>query len=248
MKFNKYLGKTLFCFLTVFSLSVACNDITDETPLGIVLVSDFSEGPQGWSPFFTNIPSNSVEEYQLQINITPLPESTGQSRNGLYVSGSNKGSEIHFFLKKEVTGLTPNKLFRLIFRMDVATNIAATPSNFVSKSASNESGLNMLAGALSFEPNITGNSPLTGLLEPNFNNQIPITVGDSNSDIINLGPLQHQDEGSDFQVVQLENINYPFLARSNNAGTIWLLIGFHTDKPEDFEVYFRSARVLFTEL
>lgn len=232
----------------MFSFSVACNDISDEPALGVVLVSDFSEGPQGWSPFFTNIPSNSVEKYQLRINITPLPQTTGQSRNGLYVSGSNKGSELHFFLKKEVTGLTPNKLFRLRFRIDAATNVSATRSNFVSKSVVNESGLSMLAGGLSFEPNITGTSPLTGLLEANFNNQFPRIVGNSNSDIINLGPLKHQNDNNDFQLVQFENINFPFLARSNNAGTLWLLIGFHTDKPEDFEVYFRSVRVLFTEL
>ena len=226
---------------------MACNDITDEASPGIILVSDFSEGPQNWSPFFTNIPNNAVEEYQLQINITPLPESTGQSRNSLYVSGSNKGLELFFFLKKEVTNLPPNMLYRLRFRIDIATNISAR-TNPANQADATISGLNMLAGGLSFEPNIKGNSPITGLLEPNFNNRFPTKVGESNSNIINLGPIRHMQENGVFHLTQLENINFPFLIRTNNAGTLWLLIGFHTDKPEDFEIYFRSVRVLFTEL
>jgi len=248
LKFNKYQGKTLLIFLIVFTLSVACNDISDEAPQGLVLVSDFSQGPQGWSPFFTNVPSSAVADYNLQINIAPIPISTGQSRNGLFISGSNKGSGLSFFLKKEITNLSPNKLYRLRFRIDVVTNISAIPADAANKSAQNESGINMLAGGLSFEPNIIGNSPLTGLLEANFNSQLSSKTGERSSDIINLGPLQHQKADNQFYQTQFDNIDAPFLARTNNNGTLWLLMGFQATKPENFEIYFSSVRVLFTEL
>jgi hypothetical protein len=235
----------LFAFgMLLLSLQWSCNDPVEELPTGTVFLSDFSTGPQGWSPFFTDLPVNAELSYNLRIDLGALPASTGIAGNGLVISGQNKGQELYIFLKKEVSGLQPNRLYNIRFRVDLATNIIQLPGA-ANKSNIENTGTSLVAGALSFEPGIQRISPVSGLLEPNFNHRVSEGGGNRTGDLINLGPVGHNGASPDFKLLRLDNINTPFLARANDEGHIWILLGIHTSSKEELRLYLRSTRILF---
>lgn len=248
MGFKITMKKVLPLLILLLIVLGACDDPKDQAPFGLVLLSDFDSGPQGWTPFFADLPSDAANAYRLRVDISRLPHETGINRNGLQITGQNLGDRLFFFMKKEVSNLSPNKMYSMKFRIDAATSHPAGTRQAERVAMNLPRPAVMITGGMGTEPGIQGVSPLTGLVQANFNAAVSAERGDRNTHVISLGPLVHEGTEEKFALVRMDNFQEPFRARANSDGKIWLIVGLSFSSRHEFEYYISSIRVLFNEL
>jgi hypothetical protein len=238
---------TIFLFIALLGLS-SCDDPEDQNPLGIVLLSDFENGPQGWTPFFTNLPSDGAIAYRLGVDLKPIPSEISTGRNALQISGINRGNELFFFMKKEITNLQANRVYGLRFRIELATD-TPDPLHTSGRLARAIEPAVLVAGGMAFEPGVSATAAFTGAIRPNFNYRFAeLSKGSRTSDLMSLGPIHHDGHADEFKLIRMENFNDPFRVRANGQGSLWIVFGFKITTKDEFEIYLNSIRVLFNEL
>jgi hypothetical protein len=242
---KNYIPILLFSFLLAF---VSCNDPEDENPLGIILLSDFDNGPQGWTPFFTGLPSDAAATYALSVDLTELPPELGESSRGLQIKGSNKGNALFFFMKKELENLSPGRLYGLRFRVEMATN-EPRPVPEVNRVANAGDPAIMLAGGMAFEPGVSVTTQSDGSIKANFGHDVDLLDnGSRTEDVMVLGLIHHEGEAQEFRMIRLENFDEPFEVRATPQGNLWVVFGFKVTSQKDFEIFLKSTRILINEL
>lgn len=117
--------KTKIFSVLVLALFLACsNDDDQPTDDRITYSYEFSSGTEGWSGDFADYPAGDEEIMELEFGHSPLPDPLDNTEGSLRLSGRNHSDDLFMFVKKQVTGLNPNKEYRLDFRVEIASNVA----------------------------------------------------------------------------------------------------------------------------
>lgn len=216
--------------------------------MGIILLSDFDNGPQGWTPFFTGLPSDAAATYGLEVDLTDLPSEIGEKARGLQVRGVNKGDDLFFFMKKELENLSSGRLYGLRFRVEMATN-TPKPSPAVNRISIGGIPSLMLAGGMAFEPGVSVTTQSDGSIKANFSHEVDFPSSNSRAaDVMGLGLIHHEGEAREFRLIRLENFDQPFEVRATPQGKLWVIFGFRVSNQEEFEYFLKSVRILINEL
>ena len=247
--FFKALKYYTYIFISLLLLGfTACDDPEDENPFGIILLSDFDNGPQGWTPFFTGLPSDAAATYGLQVDLIDLPAEIGENARGLKVRGVNKGENLFFFMKKELENLSPGRLYGLRFRVEMATN-TPKPRPVVNRIGSAGTPALMLAGGMAFEPGVSVTTQSDGSIKANFSHEVDFPSNNSRAaDVMALGLIHHEGEAEEFRIIRLENFDQPFEVRATPQGKLWVVFGFRVSNQEEFELFLKSVRILINEV
>src|SRR5688572_21238698 len=227
----------LLCLPFCFSCSLSDNDP------GISVFSasfDFSQSLHEWTADFVDLPAQDGDSsfYELKFAYTDLPTNLG-NRKGVMLSGNNHSDDLFMFIKRKVTGLAPNTSYNLVFEVELASNV---PLGSVGVGGSPAESVYLKAGASAIEP-VKVESDSQYVLNIDKGNQ-----STSGTHAITLGDIAIPASSLNFAIITRNNASptsTPFIAQSNNAGELWLIIGTDSGFEGTTTVYYTKVNVLF---
>ena len=138
---------TIFSILFVLLVS-GCGTDTDST-FTTRLTFDFFESPQGWTGEFAELPPDSRENFDLEVDFLPLPEPLDTTQNALFISGVNLSDDLFMFFKQQFTGLSSGQEVKIRYQIRIATNV---PQNCVGAGGAPGESVFLKAGTSVIEP------------------------------------------------------------------------------------------------
>ena len=227
----------------VWSICAGCslNSETAQSDLYVFSdVSDFSKSMYEWRVDFSDYPATREDslKFDLQHSYTELPANLG-SKKAIMLSGTNLSDDLFMFIKKKVTGLHPNTDYNLVFQVQFATN---APSGSSTDGGSPGESVFLKAGASAVEPQkiIEQNSYI---LNVDKGKQL-----DRGENTIVLGNIAGGVNITNFTLVTRTNADsyLPFVARSNDKGELWLLVGTDSGYRGTTVIYYTNVSVVFS--
>lgn len=86
---------------------------------------DFSTGHDGWVGDFADYPVGEETFYELKWGWTTLPYRLPGNEKGIVLSGNNHSDDLMMFIKRQITGLEPNKEYQVSFTVTIESNISS---------------------------------------------------------------------------------------------------------------------------
>lgn len=227
--------KTKFFYIFVLMVILGCNNDDDQMDNSRVnLTYDFSANAEGWMGDFADYPAGEEEPYALNFSYSRLPEPLDITRGALKLSGKNYSDDLFMFVKKEITGLMPNKQYRINFEVEIASNVA---NDQVGIGGSPGESVYIKAGASLIEPQKTEDEDGWYRLNIDFGNQ-----SQGGEDMIVLGNFANGTNQNVYTLKTLSN-STPFLATTSAGGTLWLLFGTDSGFEGETTIYINKIEV-----
>ena len=207
-------GLTIVLLLFVGGCS---NDMEDQ--VGLLTAFDFESGDQQWNGGISDYPVGYEDSIYFLMSTDKVNNGSFLDESSvLNVSGENPHGDLFYYFHRKVTGLIPNKRYKLDFEFLVYAQVLEKPEKLSSEE------LYLKVGAVNYEPELTKVLWRNSLQYQMLN----IDKGESNSeggsDMINIGSIK--DFTSEIpEVVSGNTFDLNFEAESNNKGEIWILIG-----------------------
>ena len=227
--------RTNVFYIIVLMVLLACNN--DDDPIENSRVNftyDFDSSTEGWMGDFADYPAGEEENYALDFGHSSLPESIDITQGALKLSGRNHSDDLFMFVKKEITGLTPNKQYRINFEVEFASNVA--DGEFGIGGSPGES-VYIKAGATATEPQKIEDDLGWYRLNIDYGNQ-----SEGGNDMIVLGNFANGTNENVYVLKTLSNSTL-FLATSGNNGTLWLLVGTDSGFEGETTIYINKIKV-----
>lgn len=222
---NRLIGLCL-CLLMVAPFSRAA-----ETRL---YTFAFANGSLGWGADFADYPAGEEEFYRLESGFTRLPPYLGLERPfALVLAGNNHSDDLCMFLRRKVTGLSPDTDYRVRLLARIASN---APAGAIGIGGAPGESVFVKAGVSLTRP---AADPATRLLNIDKGNQ---SVGGRDAMVIGDIAVATPIDAPRYRFKLLENTGAPFLFRSDASGEAWLFLA--TDS--GFEGYTRLMVTRFT--
>jgi len=231
--------------LSFFILAIIISgcSLSDDNP-GISVYSasfDFSQSLDGWEADFTDLPSNldDTSFYELTFAYTELPGNLG-SKKAIKLSGANHSDDLFMFIKRKISGLSPNTTYNLVFEVELASN---AKKGSVGIGGSPGESVFLKAGASEIEPEKVVQ-----------NNQYTLNIDKGNQqasgqNAITLGDISIPTTAIEYTLITRTNAspyNQTFVAESNDNGEIWLIIGTDSGFEGTTTVYYTKVNVVFS--
>lgn len=226
----------LAVILAIFS---ACKmDENEVAPLLVFsTIYDFNNDEQGWIHGFADYPAGPDDStlYELTYAYTDQP---GDSRKSLMLSGKNLNEDLFMYLKKEITGLKPDTEYTITFSIEMASDLTKST---IEGSGSSES-VYLKAGATMVEPKTIKESGYYLVNIDKGNQSI------SGQDMTTLGEAVSSGSTIGYTIITKSNTmaNSRYIARSNNDGVIWLIIGTDSGFLGKTTLYYTKVNVYFS--
>ncbi|SOD93239.1 hypothetical protein SAMN06269250_4426 [Spirosoma fluviale] len=194
----------------------ACTDESVPATPGLPYQSSFQRDADGWVAGLTDYGTaqDSIMEFKSAWKGLPAPLDT--TRKSIMVESMNRSDDAFMFIKKKVTGLTPNTDYSLIFDVELASQY---PSNSIGIGGSPGGSVFLKVGASPVEP--------TKVLKDGFYT-INIDKGEQNNDgkdAIRIGDIGTGDSDEVYKLITRSNQTTPFKTRTNAQGELWLIVG-----------------------
>ncbi|HEY3402111.1 MAG TPA: hypothetical protein VGK59_01925 [Ohtaekwangia sp.] len=201
---------------------------------------DFNEGLDGWTVDFADYPSGDQDSasYELQFAHTSLPGNLS-GRKGIMMSGYNYSDDLFMFMKKKVTGLPPNKLFTIVFQIELASN---APTGAIGVGGAPGESVYVKAGASTMEPKKVVEQDQY-VLNIDKGNQL-----ESGEDVITLGNIAVSPNTTEYELITRSNMNMNalFYAQTNSKGELWLIVGTDSGFEGLTTVYYTQLNFVFS--
>lgn len=236
--------RVILSALMVLSMCTGCSLDKDAAHSDLYVfsdISDFSKSTYDWTADFSDYPATPEDslKFNLQYSYTELPAHLG-SKKAIMLAGTNLSNDLFMFIKKKVTGLNPNTDYNLVFQIQFATNAQSGPSP--TDEGSPGESVFLKAGASAVEPQkiVQENSYV---LNVDKGKQL-----DRGENTIVLGNIAGGANISEFTLVTRTNAdNYvPFVARSNDKGELWLIVGTDSGYRGTTVIYYTNVSVVFS--
>lgn len=221
----------------MLSQTVGCSDDNDEENRVIVdpneLVFNFSKDAQGWTGDFADYPVGSESFYELSFGYSKLPSPLDQTKGALKQSGNNHSDDLFMFIKKQVTGLMPNHLYKVNMVVEFASNAA---DESVGVGGSPGHSVYLKVGATTDEPKKVAEDNMYRMNIDKSNQS------NSGKDMVKVGDFAN---GTDKNVYKLKVVSNsePLQVTSDENGSIWLVIGTDSGFEATTTIYYNSINV-----
>jgi hypothetical protein len=217
-----------------FSLILLGGCALDDGDGGVFISSDtfyFNESQHGWAGDFAGYAVEDSVESQMYFGYEDLPSNLATNQKALMLSGKNVGESLSMFVKKKITGLTPNTQYTLVYDIILATNVhAGTPSG---------DSVKITTGAFNAEP-----------VSIKAGDYYQLETGPHWSDnLFDIGSIGNTNVTDNYDYVSRGNGNsaFPFITVTTNAqGELWLYIGTESTYSGATTVYITYVRVIFS--
>lgn len=227
-KYRLIKGSIVWTVL-LFVLAACSGD--PEQPDPVEIVYDFEQGDEGWTAGISDYRTGA--DHQFEFEHTALPVPLDQNLGSLMLSGLNRSDDLFMFVKKPVSGLKPNTTYTITFTVVFATSMPREEDTAPLESVW------VKAGAAPFEP----------LAVPDEQDyyRMNVDIGEqsvSGEHMMVLGNFNNGTGSAQYVLKSLENQSQ-FLAQTNDAGGLWLIVGVDSGKQGPVRMYINTIRVLF---
>ncbi|MBA3602893.1 MAG: hypothetical protein H0W50_04470 [Parachlamydiaceae bacterium] len=179
---------------------------------------NFSESNQGWTGDFADYPIGEEAFYELSWGWANLPQALPANNKAMVLSGNNHSDDLMMFLKKQVSGLEPNRDYKVDFVVTIETKIptyqfgiGGSPgeSVFFKVGASTQEPVKVVRNdyyRLNIDVGIQGNSGVNGVVIGNL----------AHSGVDPINPTFEPKE---------MNSSSSLHATTDREGKLWLFVG-----------------------
>jgi hypothetical protein len=181
---------------------------------------DFSRAQDDWQGDFTDFPTTGTDSsFLLQFSYTDRPANLGANMKSIRMSGHNHSDDLFMFMKRKITGLSPNTDYTLVFAVELASN---APKGAVGIGGAPGESVYLKAGAASTEPKkvIEGDQYTLNVDKGNQSASGETTVV--------LGDIAVDYNTKDYTLITRTNAGSnasAFVAKSSSKGELWLIVG-----------------------
>jgi hypothetical protein len=177
-----------------------------------------------------------LPQYQLQFSHSNLPLPLNTTDGAIRQSGVNRSDDLFMFIKKKITGLTPNRIYTVDVKLDFATNVAR---NMIGVGGSPGEGVKIKAGAVPIEPiNMLNTTENWYRMNIDKGNQ---SIGGSDMKVI--GDFGNGTDQNVYKIKQLTTA-IPLNVKANQQGEIWLVIGTDSGFEGITTIYYNSIQIV----
>lgn len=177
---------------------------------------DFANGSVGWTGDFADYPSGEEEFYRLEVGFARLPPYLASDRFAFVLSGNNHSDDLCMFLRRKVTGLSPDTAYEVRFRVRLASN---APAGVMGIGGAPGESVFVKAGVSLNRP---AADPATRLLNIDKGNQ---AVGGADAMVLGDVAVDTPLAAPRYRFKVLENLGEPFSFRTDASGEAWLFVG-----------------------
>jgi len=233
--------------IVLLSIVLGGCSLSDDAPQdGFYIVSytvNFSQSVDNWQVDFADYPASKDDsiKYALTTNVVKMPASTGAAGNGLMISGNNYNTDLFMFLKRKVTGLSPNTEYTIVFDVQLASD---APTGLVDGNYAISPGQSVYlkVGAVNKNPM---------KVQQGDNYRMNIDKGDqgnSGSDMVTIGNIGVAPGNQSYAIITRSNstVNSPILAQTNADGELWLIVGTDSIFKGTTTIYYARIDVVFS--
>ncbi len=166
------------------------------------------------------------------------------NRFGFLVGGTNRSDDLFMFIWREVSGLAPNRLYKVETDVTIATNIGR---NCAGVGGSPGEGVVIKAGASPARPAPT---LVNGYYRVNFEkDRNPLPIG--GDQVVTIGDFANSTEicsGGSYELKKLSSSGTRSgMVTSDSAGRLWIVIGTDSGFEARTDIYYLEGSVHFTQ-
>ncbi|QTD53141.1 hypothetical protein [Sulfidibacter corallicola] len=209
------------------------------TPGQRKLSYDFSQGDLGWQMDFADYPVGESNFYELSSGLEQLPAELGAARTALYLNGNNHSDDLFMFAKREVTGLKPSQSYRVHLSVTIASNAGSECAGIGGAPG----------GSVYFKAGASQKEPLPvatdGQLLMNIDKGNQSTSGSDMQAIGDIGVDTDCLDG-EYRFKRLDATRLEVTAQTNEAGTLWLIVGTDSGFEGTTRIYLTGVDALLT--
>lgn len=237
----KMCGKMGFVAMLLVGLA-GCDLSADEG--GILVFShafDFSRDQGEWIVDFSDFPANSTDstDYEFQTAYTDRPANLGANLKSIMISGNNHSDDLFMFMKRKITGLSPNTDYAIVFDIELASN---APRGAVGIGGAPGESVYLKAGAIGLEPKPVIDQDQYVLNIDKGNQAAP---GEST---VTLGDIAVGSATTEYALITRTNSGsqQPFKAKTNSKGELWLIVGTDSGFEGVTTVFYTRVNIIFS--
>jgi hypothetical protein len=177
---------------------------------------DFSGGANGWSGDFADYPIGEADSYELEFEVSTLPEPLDENEAALKLSGTNMSDDLFMFLKKKLKGLKADATYNITFSIEFASNV---PDGTPGIGGSPGESVYIKAGAAQIEP---------ATVEDDMDYyRMNIDKGNQSTDGEDAKVIGDFSNDTDKEVYTLKTVSNenPMTVTADSNGELWVIVG-----------------------
>ena len=233
------MNKRVWFFLIgMVTFSFACRKSTSPDMSAREFSFDFETGSDAWVVGYSDYPANLTQSdslvlYGMSYGHGLLPVSVQPRQSGIRVRGVNRSDDLFMYVKRRVTGLSPNTEYLLTMDIDLASNVA---SNLIGVGGAPGEGVKVKAGASANEPVNVRDGQGWYRMNIDKGNQ---SVGGTDMSVI--GDMAVKDTTTVYTIVKRSLVT-PMKRRTDADGALWLVVGTDSGFEGLTEVFYAAIR------
>lgn len=201
----------------------------------------FATDTAGWTADFTDYSVGMEPILELVSGIRRLPAPLAD-RSGLLLGGTNRSDDLFMYITRPVTGLVPNRRYRVSLQFTFATNV---PAGCAGIGGAPGESVYVKAGATATEPMKVTRG---GRIESNIDKGGQATSG---RDVVNVGDFTGGggscgDGQGVYRLKTLSTQGRDPLLTSDASGRLWLVIGTDSGFEGRTEIYYLDGVATLT--
>lgn len=214
----------------------SCNE--DSLDAGITVDSNFQSsttGEDGWDPGFAGYAATADSSQLDTIAATALlPRGLDTTQYGYRILSRYSKGNMFSYLKKRVSGFTPNKSYEMELRVDLATKYSASA----------------VVDKVTFKAGVSAIEPLTKLVSGTYAFNLDKGTGSkAGKDVLLSGSIASTNPDSRYYTLsRYSNDGQPVTVVANNNGELWFYVGTDSDYKDTTIFYFDRIVARFKEL
>jgi hypothetical protein len=202
-------------------------------------IFDFQNGYQEWSGDFADYPVTDSIFYQLAFKRAHLPAPLDTGKYALMISGNNHSDDLFMFIKRKITGLTPNKVYKLLIEIELASDV---PTNAVGIGGAPGESVFLKAGASLVEPLKIASDGFFLMNIDKSNQSMP------GADMDTIGHIGVTDTTTVYTLIRRSNESRLFTFSTDEAGSVWVCIGTDSGFEGTTTLYYNKVTLTFDNM
>ncbi len=167
-----------------------------------------------------------------------LPTEVNQNSKALRISGRNLSDDLFMFMKKEISGLKPNRTYLLSVQVELASQY---PEQSVGIGGSPGASVFVKAGGSTIEPRSVADGD---------NYRLNLDKGNQaqgGENLVVIGTVGIPGTEFKYRLIERDNLRQPVRVKSDAAGKLWVIVGTDSGFEGTTTLYYNTITVTLQE-
>ena len=224
---------TLFPIFLAAVLVCGCAGGPEVKPRPVKIGVDFDKTYTGWAGGHSDYTSDTQpNDVVVRPRLLPAPF----AGYGLYTAGMNRSDDLFIYIKKKLTGFSPNQDYLVSFSVTFLTD---APAGCIGVGGAPGEAVTLKAGATAIEPETV---IVDGQYQMNVDKGSQVQGGKDALALGNIAGTNRDCEQPRFESKTVGSSD-ALKVRSDEQGAVWLMFGIDCGFEGASEIYYRSATI-----